>query len=117
MSTLVNITINGQKLQANHGQTVLQAARAAGITIPALCDHPHLKPEGACRVCLVELQTPRGGQLVASCSHPVEQNMVVRTDAESVRQPSDATVRSPVRSRRRGTRYAPRSRRRTPSRG
>jgi NADH dehydrogenase/NADH:ubiquinone oxidoreductase subunit G len=51
----VNITINNKKIQAQSGQTVLQAARASGVNIPTLCYHPSLPPEGACRLCLVEI--------------------------------------------------------------
>jgi len=57
-----------------------------GLAIPTLCNYRGLTPYGACRVCLVEIDTPRGGQLVASCSHPVENNLVVHTDTENVRE-------------------------------
>ena len=43
-----------------------------GITIPTLCHYRGLSPYGACRVCLVEIDTAARTQLVASCSHPVE---------------------------------------------
>ena len=56
---VVNITINGQKVQAQAGQTVLQAAKAAGIDIPTLCHHPALKPESICRICVVEVERQR----------------------------------------------------------
>ena len=51
---IVNLTVNGQKIQAQPGQTVLQAAREAGIFIPTLCDHPAVTPFGGCRMCLVD---------------------------------------------------------------
>ncbi|MBC7241897.1 MAG: (2Fe-2S)-binding protein, partial [Anaerolineae bacterium] len=51
----VNITINGQKITAQTGQTILQAARAAGVDIPTLCEHPALSAWGGCRMCLVEV--------------------------------------------------------------
>ncbi len=47
--TMVNLTIDGRRIQAPAGSTVLEAARAAGIYIPTLCYHPDLRPEGACR--------------------------------------------------------------------
>ena len=53
---IVNVTINGQKLEAKPGQTVLEASEEAGIHIPVLCHHPSLPPQGACRLCLVEVE-------------------------------------------------------------
>ena len=57
-----------------------------GITIPTLCNYRGLSPYGACRVCLVEIETPRGRQMVASCSHPVEDQLVVHTETENVKE-------------------------------
>ena len=74
---VVNITINGTKLQAQMGQSVYQAAAAAGIDIPVLCHHPALPPEGACRVCLVEIEKQRN--LQPACTYPVTEGMVVHT--------------------------------------
>jgi formate dehydrogenase major subunit len=79
---VVNITVNGQKIQAQAGQTVIQAAQAAGVDIPALCHHPALPPEGACRVCVVEIEKQRG--LQPACTFPVSEGMVVSTESERV---------------------------------
>jgi len=81
MATL-NITIDGRKLTAEEGQTVLQAATAAGIKIPALCNHPALKPIGACRVCLVEVARQR--TLQPACTFPVMDGMEVKTHSPQV---------------------------------
>ena len=54
--TMVNITMNGQKVSAPAGSTILEAAKQAGIDIPTLCDHPALIPVGACRICVVEVK-------------------------------------------------------------
>lgn len=81
-TALVNITINGQAIQASAGQTVMQAAEAAGIAIPGLCHHPHLKPEGACRLCLVEIEKQRA--LQPACTFPVAEGLVVHTETEKV---------------------------------
>jgi formate dehydrogenase major subunit len=78
----VHITINGRAIHARAGQTVLEAAAAAGIDIPALCHHPALPPEGACRVCLVEIQQQR--TLQPACTFPVFDGMVVQTESDSV---------------------------------
>ena len=76
------VTIDGRTAEVARGTTILNAARQMGITIPTLCNYRGLTPYGACRVCLVEFETPRGGQLVASCSHPIEERLVVHTETE-----------------------------------
>jgi heterodisulfide reductase subunit A len=82
----VSVNVDGRTAEVPRGTTVLQAARQMGVTIPTLCHYRGLTPYGACRVCLVELETPRGGQLVASCSHPVEAALSVRTETVAVRE-------------------------------
>ncbi|HHY96055.1 MAG TPA: 2Fe-2S iron-sulfur cluster binding domain-containing protein [Firmicutes bacterium] len=81
---LVNLTIDGQKLQVPKGFTVLEAARLAGIDIPTLCHHPDQEEKGVCRVCVVEVEGSR--TLQASCAYPVAEGMVVRTNTPLVRQ-------------------------------
>ena len=54
----LTMTIDGREVQAESGQTILEAAKAKGIGIPTLCDHPTVEAYGACRMCLVEV-TPR----------------------------------------------------------
>jgi formate dehydrogenase alpha subunit len=73
----VNITINGRQIQARAGSTVLEAAKAAGIDIPVLCHHPALPNEGACRVCLVEVEKQR--TLQPACTFPITEGMVAHT--------------------------------------
>jgi predicted molibdopterin-dependent oxidoreductase YjgC len=78
----VNLTINGQKIKAQSGQTILQAARQAGIHIPVLCDHPALPPEGACRICLVEIERQRS--LQPACTFPATEGLVIHTHSPKV---------------------------------
>lgn len=80
--TTVNITINGQKILAKAGQTVLEAALAAGVDVPRLCHHPAVKPYGACRVCLVEITGQR--TLQPACTFPVSEGMEVFTESPKV---------------------------------
>ena len=80
----ITMTINGQKVTAQTGQTVLEAAQAAGIDIPTLCHHPALKPIGACRVCLVEIAGQR--TLQPACTFPVADKMDVQTESPKVVQ-------------------------------
>lgn len=80
---MVHLTIDGKSLAVPDGTTVLQAAREAGVQIPTLCDHPHLKPFGGCRLCLVEVEGAR--TLQPSCTLPVNENMVIRTATPKVK--------------------------------
>ena len=78
----VTLTINGSIVTVQDGTTILEAARQQGIDIPTLCYHETLKPIGACRLCVVEVETSR--LLVASCHTPVAPNMVVKTHSPKV---------------------------------
>ena len=79
---MVSVTINGRPVPAGADDTILTAARKAGIPIPTLCASLHLKPYGGCRLCLchVEGQTA----LAAACTTPVREGMAVRTDSETL---------------------------------
>ena len=78
----MRLTIDGRSVEATPGQTVLDAARGAGIYIPALCHHPKTGKAGRCRACVVEVEGLRG--LKESCALPVRDGMVVRTDTQRV---------------------------------
>jgi NADH dehydrogenase/NADH:ubiquinone oxidoreductase subunit G len=83
---MITLTIDGQEIQSYPDRTLLETARENGISIPTLCYHETLKPYGGCRLCLVELETPRGPRLVAACTYPCEAGAVVQTDTEMVCQ-------------------------------
>ena len=84
---MVNLTINGRKITAAEGTTVLCAARDANIYIPTLCDAEAVAPYGACRLCLVEIKTARGRErLVTSCIYQVEEGLTVQTDTERLKK-------------------------------
>ena len=59
---MIALTINGKEVEVETGRTLLEAARENGIQIPTLCYHEALKPFGGCRLCVVELETPRGNR-------------------------------------------------------
>ena len=79
----MKLTINGQSVTAEKGQTVLQCAMENDISIPHLCTHSSLSPFGACRLCVVEIEGMRG--YPTSCTTPAAEAMAVRTDTESLR--------------------------------
>jgi NADH dehydrogenase/NADH:ubiquinone oxidoreductase subunit G len=78
------LQIDGIEVKAEEGKTIFEAAQSAGIGIPTLCYRDNLKPYGACRVCVVEIESGGRSRLVASCVYPVEPDLVVRTDSEKV---------------------------------
>ena len=104
MADLVNLTIDGVPLAVAKGTLIVDAAKRVGNNIPVFCYHPKLKPVGMCRMCLVEIGTPRvdpatrqvvkdeaGNVVIAwqpklntACTNPVSEGMAVRTASPSV---------------------------------
>ena len=86
----VKLTIDGHQLQAAPGTLVINAAKEAGIAIPAFCYYDGLTLQAACRMCLVEVEkTPK---LQVACTLPVAEGMVVNTDSEVVRKARKGTL-------------------------
>jgi bidirectional [NiFe] hydrogenase diaphorase subunit len=78
------LTIDGQMVGAAEEQTILEAARDAGIMIPTLCHLEGLAPVGACRLCLVEIQG--SNKLQPACVTRVAEGMEVRTNTERLQK-------------------------------
>ncbi|MFZ1161131.1 NADH-quinone oxidoreductase subunit G, partial [Mycobacterium sp.] len=78
---LVTLTIDGTEISVPKGTLVIRAAELIGVQIPRFCDHPLLDPVGACRQCIVEIEGQR--KPMASCTIPVADDMVVRTQFSS----------------------------------
>jgi heterodisulfide reductase subunit A len=91
-SDQVLFDVDGRTAEVPRGTTIFEAARRLGVSIPTLCHYRGLSPYGACRVCLVEIETPRGGQLVASCSYPLHDPLVVHTETERVKESRRAVL-------------------------
>lgn len=87
---LVKVTIDGKTVSVPSDYTVIEAAAVANIRIPQLCYHPELSKEGACRVCVVEIEGARA--LGAACVYPVADGMVVRTNTPVIRETRKAVV-------------------------
>ncbi|HEV2636099.1 MAG TPA: NADH-quinone oxidoreductase subunit G [Actinocrinis sp.] len=77
----VSLTIDGIQVLAEKGELIIRTAERLGIAIPRFCDHPLLDPVGACRQCMVEIEGQR--KPAASCTIPVADGMVVRTQHTS----------------------------------
>ncbi|MDQ2841867.1 MAG: NADH-quinone oxidoreductase subunit NuoG, partial [Acidobacteriota bacterium] len=90
MADPVKFTIDGQQLQGAPGTLLINAAKEAGISIPAFCYYDNLSLQAACRMCLVEVEkTPK---LQVACTLPVAEGMVVHTDSPQVRQARKGTL-------------------------
>jgi len=86
----VTLTIDGSKVQAEKGSTVLKAARQAGIYIPTLCDHPDQEAKAVCRICVVEVEGSR--TLQPACAYPVAEGMVVKANTPKVQEARKVTL-------------------------
>ncbi|MDA8431061.1 MAG: NADH-quinone oxidoreductase subunit NuoG [Geobacteraceae bacterium] len=75
---MLNLTIDGKQVTAPKDSTIYDAARINGIKIPILCHDKKLKPFGACRMCLVEVEQMKGRQIPA-CTTPITEGMIVQT--------------------------------------
>ncbi len=81
---MITFKINGQTVQGEDGQYVLQVAEKYGIEIPTLCHHKALEPAGMCRLCTVEMFDGRRSRFVTACNYPIWEGMEIRTDSEAV---------------------------------
>lgn len=89
-SDSVTLTIDGQKLTVKKGTLLVEAAKQLQQDIPVFCYHPKLKPVGACRMCLVEIEKmPR---LQTACTTPVAEGMVVKTKSDMATGGQNAVV-------------------------
>ena len=79
---MVTLKIDGREIQVQDNSTVLEAALAAGVKIPTLCNLKDINQIGACRMCLVE--DAKSGKLQASCALPVSEGMDIITNSPKV---------------------------------
>jgi NADH-quinone oxidoreductase subunit G len=84
MPDLIHLTIDGQAIAAAPGALVIDAAKRAGIEVPAFCYYEGLTLQAACRMCLVEVE--KMPKLMTACTLPVGEGMVVRTETPQVAQ-------------------------------
>jgi [NiFe] hydrogenase diaphorase moiety small subunit len=81
MSDTITLTIDDKEIEGRPGQTIMEAAEAAGIYIPRLCYHRELAAHGSCRVCTVLVN----GRPQAACIQPIAPGMIVENDTEELR--------------------------------
>jgi len=81
---MINFKLNGLALQYEEGATILEVCEFFGLEIPTLCHHEGLTPYGGCRLCLVEIGEGAGAKLVSSCTYPLEEGLVIRTNTKRV---------------------------------
>jgi NADH-quinone oxidoreductase subunit G len=92
MSEPVKITVDGREIEVDAGELLIEAAQKAGTYIPRFCWHSRMKPVGMCRMCLVEVEGPRGTMLTTSCTMPVNDGMVVHTASETVKKAQEGVL-------------------------
>jgi len=78
----ITFTIDGVEVRGKPGQTVLKAARSAGIYIPHLCAYKDLIPHGSCRICSIRCN----GRIQAACVQTISEGMIVESDIEEIRE-------------------------------
>ena len=84
---MINVTVDGSSVAVEDGSSVLDAVNVSGIPLPQLCKDPDMKPIGACRTCLVNIEGVRG--YPASCSTPCADGMSISTrgsELDDIRQ-------------------------------
>jgi NADH-quinone oxidoreductase subunit G len=88
----VTITVDGRPVEAVAGEPLIAAAERAGSYIPRFCWHPRMEAVGMCRMCLVEIEGPRGRALTTSCTTRVADGMVVHTQSEVVKKAHEGVL-------------------------
>ncbi len=76
----ITLTIDGKTIQAESGQSIMNACDAQGIYIPRLCDSTGLVPQGSCRVCSVKVN----GRVVAACTQPAEDGANIEHESDEI---------------------------------
>jgi len=92
IKTTVTLNVNGRAIEVKPGELLIEAAEQAGEYIPRFCYHPRMEPVGMCRMCLVEVDGPRGATLQPACYIHVSDGMNVTTNSEKVKKAQDGVL-------------------------
>lgn len=82
---MIDVTIDGKKIQVEPGTILIDAVKKAGADVPTLCYHKAITPYGSCRVCSVEIKQGNRTRVVTSCNYPIRQEMEIFTDTERIK--------------------------------
>jgi NADH-quinone oxidoreductase subunit G len=88
----VTFSLDGREITAFKGELLIAAAERAGTYIPRFCYHPRMDPVGMCRMCLVDVEGPRGATLTPACFVEVTEGMVVDTTNDRVVKAQDGVL-------------------------
>ncbi len=88
----VSFTLDGRAVSAHKGELLIAAAERQGTYIPRFCYHPRMEPVGMCRMCLVDVEGPRGATLTPACFVEVTEGMVVDSANERVKKAQDGVL-------------------------
>ena len=80
----VNLTVDGKKLTVPAGTLLIEACKGTGVEVPSFCYYPGLSLQGACRMCLVEIE--KMPKLQTACTTTVGEGMIVTTESEKIKQ-------------------------------
>lgn len=85
---MATLQVDGRTVTVPDDATLLEAARAAGVEVPTLCNFDGLEPWGGCRLCVVDMWRPGWDddwfKMVTACNHPVADDLKVFTHTERV---------------------------------
>jgi NADH-quinone oxidoreductase subunit G len=88
----LTFTLDGREVTATKGELLIAAAERAGTYIPRFCYHPRMEPVGMCRMCLVDVEGPRGATLQPACFIEATEGMVVDTTNDRVKKAQDGVL-------------------------
>ncbi|MDH3729615.1 MAG: NADH-quinone oxidoreductase subunit NuoG, partial [Acidimicrobiia bacterium] len=88
----MTFTVDGRQMEADSGELLIQACEENGVYIPRFCWHKRMAPVGMCRMCLVEVEGPRGVALVPSCTTRIAPDMIVHTESETVKKAQEGVL-------------------------
>ncbi len=88
----VTINLDGKDIEAKPGELVIAAAERAGTYIPRFCYHSRMEPVGMCRMCLVNVEGPRGTSMQVSCMLAASEGMKIDTKAPEVKKAQDGVL-------------------------
>ena len=92
MTEKIKINVDNEIFETEEGLLLIEVCEDNGIDIPRFCWHKRMDPVGMCRMCLVEVETPRGKALVPSCTAVVTDGMVVDTESETVKKAQEGVL-------------------------